>query len=147
MELKSEDFAILLALSQDPFMSMSELSRQIKVPEPEATERYAFLVAEGIIKNPIAIYKPESLGLQRVHINTILPNYSCLEVMEELCTAHPFTHYRSRIFGGSLGLFILFDIPIGTKNNIELLFNKLLEQKIVSSYEIYESRDDNKGYE
>ncbi len=139
MELKSEDFAILLALNQDPFMSMRELSRQIKVPESEATERYNLLKTKGVIKNPIAVYSPASLGLKRIHVNTVLPNFSCLEIMEELCTAHPYTHYRSRIFGGSLGLFIIFDIPIGTEKHIELLFKELTELEVVDSFEIYES--------
>ena len=139
MELKFEDFAILLALNQNSFMSMSELSRQIKVPESEATERYDLLKAKGVIKYPIAIFNPESLGLQRIHVITVLPDYPCLEMIEELCTAHPYTHYRTRIFGGSIGVFIQFDIPIGTRKYIEMLFETLVEKKIVTSFEISES--------
>lgn len=139
MELKFEDFAILLALNQDPFMSMSELSRQIKVSEPEATERYDLLKAKGVIKNPIAMFNPESLGLQRIYVITILPDYPCLEIIEELCTAHPYTHYRTRIYGGSIGVFIQFDIPIGTQKYIEMLFETLVEKKIIASFEISES--------
>ncbi len=139
MELKFEDFAILLALNQDPFMSMSELARQVNLTEQEAVKRYSFLKTEGVIQDPIAIYNPESLGLERIHVITILPNFSCLEIIEELCTAHPYTHYRTRIFGGNIGMFIQFDIPIGTKRNIQILFDKLLEQRIVTSFEISES--------
>ncbi|MHA1994006.1 MAG: Lrp/AsnC family transcriptional regulator [Candidatus Hodarchaeales archaeon] len=139
MELRFEDIAILLALYQDPFMSMSELSRQVKIPESETTERYHFLKEKGVIKNPIAIYNPESLGLQRIHVITVLPDFPCLEIMEELCNAHPYTHYRTRIFGGNIGLFIQFDIPSGTREKIEKLFEKLVEQKMITSFEISES--------
>jgi DNA-binding Lrp family transcriptional regulator len=139
MELKSEDFAILLALNQDPFMSMSELAKQINLPVTEATKRYEFLKSKGVIKNPLAIFDPESLGLERIHVITLLPDYSCLEIVEELCTAHPYTHYRTRIFGGGIGVFIQFDIPKGTRKKIEILFKNLLDQKIIISFEISES--------
>jgi DNA-binding Lrp family transcriptional regulator len=118
------DFSILLALKNDPLMSLNELAEKIGVTWITAKTHCTHLKEKGVIRDPIAIYQPLILGLQRIVVLAKVPNKETLKMVEKGCDEHPYTRYRVRTLGGAFGIYIQFDIPFGT---VELL-NKFLLQ-------------------
>ncbi len=136
-KVTTKDFALLLALEANPSMSISELAERLKTSRPTVKKRLQLLKEQGIIKTPMAVYKPEALGLVRCSIIAFVNKLKNVEQLEVLCNNHPYTTYRSRLFGGNFGLFMQFDVPKQGEKKLEQLF-KILEKKgLVSSFELY----------
>jgi len=135
--LSYQDFAILLALETNPSMPMTELARTLGITRVTAKKKVEDLFQRGIIRKPIAIYDPKSLGLQRVHVLAQVQSLTYLEKLELACDEHPYTHYRTRAFGGDFRLFMQFDIPKDTTKLLLTFFEELRKKKIIKAYEAF----------
>lgn len=139
MKFSSEDFAIILALNRDPFISTAELASQLNISEEILYLKISQMKTEGVLIRPVAMYEPEPFGLSRINILALVPNIAAIEAVEKLCDEHPYTHYRARMFGGTIGLFMQFDIPEDTLELLELLFSELKNLGLISKYSFYQS--------
>lgn len=139
MAISSKDYLILLALQKNPFLSSIELASQLDISLTEVTEKLNDLRTRGIIKKPIAIYSPESIGLERMNVVAFLTNYNSLKVLETICDEHPYTIYRARIFGKKLGIFMQFNIPSGSLNLLNELLSTLKNSQIITTFQVFSS--------
>ncbi|MBN1327846.1 MAG: winged helix-turn-helix transcriptional regulator [Candidatus Heimdallarchaeota archaeon] len=139
MTLSNEDFAILLALESNPSMPMTELANLLDITRITAKKRVDDLKERQIIRDPIAIYNPVVLGLDRISVIAKVQSLEKLQLLEKACDEHPYTHYRARAFGGDFGLFIQFDTPINTTKLLGDFFKKLIKENIITSYELLPS--------
>lgn len=139
MGISSKDYALLIVLNANPFMSMTELAKRLDIPKGKANKLFHRLKNQGIIQNPVAIYKPEPLGLYRINVLTKIPSIECMKIVENACDEHPYTHYRSRAYGEFFCLFIQFDIPVNSIQHVNEFFSELQKLGYVTQFEIYES--------
>ncbi|HUT80107.1 MAG TPA: winged helix-turn-helix transcriptional regulator [Candidatus Bathyarchaeia archaeon] len=139
MTLSNEDFAILLALESNPSMPMTELATLLDVTRITAKKRVDDLKERQIIRDPIAIYNPVVLGLDRISVIAKVQSLNKLLLLEKACDEHPYTHYRARAFGGDFGLFMQFDTPINTTKLLDDFFKKLEKESIIKNYELLSS--------
>lgn len=139
MSLNYKDFELLLTLHADPFMTITELAKKLKLSRPTTKKKMDILVSDGIIKPATALYKPEPLGLQRVNVFVNTPTIEALEMVEVACKMHPYTHYRARFYGGTYGLFIQFDIPPNTLNRLHEFLVALRKRGFIANFDIYTS--------
>ncbi len=139
MTLSNEDFAILLALESNPSMPMTELADLLDVTRITAKKRVDDLRERQIIRDPIAIYNPVVLGLDRISVIAKVQSLDKLQLLEIACDEHPYTHYRARAFGGDFGLFIQFDTPINTVKLLDDFFKELVNKNIIKDYELLPS--------
>ncbi|MFW9993991.1 MAG: Lrp/AsnC family transcriptional regulator [Candidatus Odinarchaeota archaeon] len=139
MNLKHEDFTLILALETDPFMPMTELATLLGISRITVKKRVEDLKKRGIIRNPIALYSPKKLGLKRVSVRASLSSISALHVLEQACDEHPYTHYRTRLFGGGYGLFMQFDIPNGSMTLLKDFLDRLQTEQVIETYDMLES--------
>lgn len=137
--LSSEDFAILLALESNPFMPMTELAILLGITRITAKKRVEDLKERDIIRTPIAIYNPQTLGLNRINVLAFVNTIEKLRLLELACDEHPYTHYRARFYGGQFGLFMQFDAPGNTTGLIDEFLQKLDKEGIISQYELFPS--------
>lgn len=141
MDLSQKDLAIILALEEDPLISLKELAEKTNISWPTVKKRYYEILEKGIIRKPTAVYNTEEMGLKRLNALAVTPNINSILQMEKVCDLHPYTHYRVRLYGGFFGLFIQFDIP-DTSNavkNLEFLFQELKSMKIIKNFYFYYS--------
>ncbi len=139
MKFSSEDYAIILALNRDPFISITELASLLNISNEILALKISQMKTEGLLIRPVAMYEPEPFGLSRINILALVPSINALKALEKLCDEHPYTHYRARMFGGTIGMFIQFDIPEGTLDLLEHLFSELKNQGLISKYTFYPS--------
>jgi DNA-binding Lrp family transcriptional regulator len=113
---------------------MKELSKQINVSWPTVKKRYSEVVERGLIRKINAIINYEDIGLQLVSVYALITSFSALLKVEQACTEHPYTRYRSRAFGEKFGILIQFEIPRNktATNNLEEFLRKLENKALVS---------------
>lgn len=120
-------------------MTLKELADHLGVTWTTAKKRYTHLKEKGIIRNPIALYDPFTLGLQRISVLAFVPSVTALKRVEKSCDIYPYTNYRSRLFGGRFGIFIQYDIPYGSSNLLNEFLTRLQNLDLVLEYELYEN--------
>jgi len=140
MVLSIKDKLFLIALKADPFMSINDLAEKLGISWITAKKRYEKLKSENIIRNPIAIFRPEPLGLERVNVLVETPTIESLMLTEKACTIHPYTHYRARVFGKVFGLFIQFDTPKGTEKKLKDFLEGLQTYQYINSFQVFKSK-------
>jgi DNA-binding Lrp family transcriptional regulator len=120
---------------------MKELADHLDISWPTAKKRYDDIVNRGVIRKTSAIYEVEALGLQRITVLIQVKNYHKMQIMEQACTEHPYTHYRARAFGDSFGLLVQFDIPALEEGheNLVKFFEELNKLDIVADYQLLTS--------
>ena len=133
------DYLILLELLNNPTITVTELATKLNSSRPTVSKYLKNLKEKGIIRNTIANIYPERLNLTVIDVLSFVSSYENLLLLEKACDEHPYTYYRSRIYGGKFGLFIIFYIPMGTTANIDEFFKKLQKGNIINDYRIYES--------
>ncbi len=139
MSLNTNDLALLLALEENPFITITNLADKLKLSRPTVKKRLENLKDAGMLDKPVALYKPEKIGLERKHIFATVPNRESLEVMEQACDKHPYTKYRARTFGGKFGIYMQFEIPPNTSNLLNEFFKALKEGDILDDFRILSS--------
>jgi len=137
--LDTLDYLILLELLNNPTITVTELALKLNSSRPTVTKYLKKLKEKGIIRNTIANIYPERLNLIIVDVLAFVSSYENLLLLEKACDEHPYTYYRSRIYGGKFGLFMIFYTPIGSISNIDEFFKKLLKNNIINDYQVYES--------
>ena len=137
--LRKQDIIILLAYISDPFVSITEIASTLGVTRTTARKRVESLKRREIIRSPIAVYSPYSLGLRRLNVIAHVDSLENLEKLVLACNEHPYTHYRTRLLGGAIGLFIQFDIPENTVALIETFLQELEQNNIIQNFTLYPS--------
>lgn len=90
---------------------MKRLAENVGTSWITANRHIEQLRESGILSNSYAVFNPGSLGLVRHVVFFDASSETQVERLEMACDLHPYTHYRSRIYGPSAGLFTQFDIP------------------------------------
>lgn len=139
---------MVLALEEDPLMSLKKLSDKLDISWPTVKKRYENAKKEGIIHKSIAHYDYTKLGLMRVTIICYVVDHDAMLLIEEACNQHPYTIYHSRLVGQKFGLFINFNIPNTekAKNNIGDLFDILANEGNISEFQVLESSNINHSF-
>ncbi len=138
-QLRLKDFNLILALQSNPLISLNELAQKVNTSWSTVKKRYNRMVKDGIIGDPVAIYKVEKLGLVRVSVIAKVWTIELLKKLELASDIHPYTHYRARFFGEHFGLLMQFDIPnnVEAQENLKLFFDELLmRQNIIYDYDM-----------
>ncbi|MHA1400875.1 MAG: Lrp/AsnC family transcriptional regulator [Candidatus Heimdallarchaeaceae archaeon] len=135
-----KDFTILLELETNPFISISELAKKLNLSRPTTAKHIQRLKENRIIKETIAIYEPESLGLQRISVLTSVPSFKALNILEKACWEHPYTFYRARTYGGEYGIFMQFNIPPNTDTRLQEFLIKLKQMGFLTDFRMFKSK-------
>ncbi|MFW9852816.1 MAG: winged helix-turn-helix transcriptional regulator [Candidatus Thorarchaeota archaeon] len=139
MDISTKDLALIFALEEDPFISITKLAEMLKLSRPTVKKRMENLKKQGILGKPIALYQPENLGLERKHIFAEVSTQGDLKKLEKACEEHPYTRYRVRTFGGTFGLYMQFEIPPNTLQLLNEFMLNLQESKFIINFKIFES--------
>ena len=79
-QLDPKEFAILIALRSNPFLSMNELADKMDVKSwLTAKKYYSQLESRGILKKPLALHDPLVLGLTRIYLLVFVNDIKALE--------------------------------------------------------------------
>ncbi len=139
MGMNIKDMELLLALVEDPTISITELAEKLKLSRPTVKARLDNLKERGMIRKPIVLYKPETLGLERKHVLVEVSSKESIKLLEDSCDTHPYTVYRARTFGGKFGLYMQFEVPPNTLGLLKEYFQILKQKKYINTFRIYES--------
>ncbi len=139
MSLNIKDLSIIFALEEDPTISITDLAIKLNYSRPTIKSRIEKLKAAGMLRQPIALIKPEKMGLKRKHIFASVPNLEALEKLERSGDIHPYTRYRVRTFGGTFGMYMQYEIPPSTDSLLREFFQILKEKDVVENFKIYSS--------
>jgi len=133
----------LIALQENPLASDSALANIVGVSQPTATSRLKSLKEKVSLYNVHTDLDPDVLGMEIIDLILDIPSSKGVDILEKLCDIHPYTLYRSREFGRTSGLFVQFQIPLGTGYMLEELMASLVEKEMISRYEfLRRSRED-----
>ncbi|MGY5873302.1 MAG: winged helix-turn-helix transcriptional regulator [Candidatus Thorarchaeota archaeon] len=132
MTLSELDLRLLKIIELSPTISIRELAVKANTSWVTVNKHITKLKIERVLSNPIAVFDPSSLGLERHVILFRVNNESQLENLELACDIHPYTHYRSRIYGPFIGLFAQFDIPPKGQRYLKKFLKQLEDEEITS---------------
>ncbi|NWF96625.1 MAG: winged helix-turn-helix transcriptional regulator [Candidatus Thorarchaeota archaeon] len=111
MVLSDTDLKLLHLLETSPTISVRELAHRAGISWITADRHLRELRENGVISDSVAVFGPSRLGLDRLSVLLKAGRESQVRQLESACDAHPYTHYRSRVYGPYAGLFAQFDIP------------------------------------
>ncbi len=127
MGLSELDIKLLQLIELAPTMSVRELAEKAGTSWITAKKHLQHLKDIGVLSAPIAVFNPTSLGLNRYIVFFLASDLRQIERLEKACDIHPYTHYRSRIYGPYPGIFAQFDIPASAVANLKEFLSKLKE--------------------
>lgn len=139
MVISESDFRMILALEQDPLISLSELAEKTELSWPTVKKRFKLLIESQIIRHPTALFTPEKLGLERVSAFVTVPSMDAMRFLEESCKEHPYTLYRARTYSGGFGVFLQYNIPFGTKYYVEQFLEALQQEGYIKDFTLHHS--------
>jgi len=125
MPLSQLDLELLHLIELRPTISVQELAKKTGVSWITANRHIQRLRDERILSDPVAVFNPGSFGLVRHVVFVECRNEDSLRTIELACDLHPYTHYRSRVYGPYPGAFAQFDIPVGGERHLVTFFNRL----------------------
>ncbi|MFX0061681.1 MAG: winged helix-turn-helix transcriptional regulator [Candidatus Hermodarchaeota archaeon] len=134
--LTSKDIEILISLQQDPTIKFIELAEILSISAATAANRYYSMV-ERTLNRVIADLEIGKLDLEIIDVFIGSENLTNSCLIENFCEAHPYTLYRSRVFGSFNGLYLQFRIPIGTKNLLISQLNELKQKSGIKWFETF----------
>ncbi|MHA1464537.1 MAG: Lrp/AsnC family transcriptional regulator [Candidatus Heimdallarchaeaceae archaeon] len=139
ISLNHEEYKMLLLLQNEPTLTYAEIARKFKVSAPTAKKKVEQLRERGIYRGKGIQYNQSSLGFTRYIFVSTVANIADLEILEKILDNHPYTIYRARFYGSTLGIFSMFDYP--EKNNMLLkkFFVSLKAEKIVKDFTEFKS--------
>ncbi len=135
--LSQIDLELLHIIELDPTISVQELAKKTGVSWITANRHIKRLREERVLSEPIAVFNPDRLGLERHVVMLKATSENDLEVLEVACDVHPYTHYRVRTYGPYTGLFAQFDIPSDGVGNLHKFLDELSRLNIC---EVVEAR-------
>ncbi len=136
IELSYSDLELLIALQENPLSSDTHLARIVDISQPTASARLKDLKEKVSLYNVHTHLNPEPLEMEICDTILDVPTIEGFTTLETLFDEHPYTLYRSRVFGRTSGLFIQFRIPRGSLQLIEKLLKILHNKELVSNYKI-----------
>jgi len=140
-KLSEKDIKVLMALEEVPLATFDELAIITGFPKSSVFNIYDSLIQETEDQKSLftvyALPNLRNLGMEIVDVLVEAPHYVQYKFLRELCLEHPYTAYEARTYGNINGMLIQFRIPIGTKNLIEDLFQRIVNQGHIQKFYIY----------
>ncbi len=133
MRLSDIDIRILHLVELQPTITTQELARRAGVSWITADRHLKKLRKEGVLSDPVAVFDPSALGLQRHVVLMGAGTEEQLRGLEVACDLHPYTHYRARVYGPFPGLFSQFDVPPGSTALLEEFLQGLSDLGLAES--------------
>ncbi|MCF2135897.1 MAG: Lrp/AsnC family transcriptional regulator [Candidatus Thorarchaeota archaeon] len=119
ISLSQIDLKLLQIIELNPTISIQELAKKTGVSWITANRHLQQLRDAQVLSDPVAVFNPDKLGLERYIVLLRAKTERSIEVLEVACDVHPYTHYRSRTYGPYTGLFAQFDIPPDGRDNLQ----------------------------
>lgn len=129
------DVRILDALSSEPLATIQRLAHLSKISPHTCKRRLSTLLERRIFLRVAARVNLAGVDLESIPVLASVPP-SQLAFAEKACDLHAYTRYRTRCFGSTNGLFILFGIPRGTEFQLIKFFDGLRSRGVVNDYQI-----------
>ena len=137
---------MLIAIQENPLATIEDLAERTKVSKPTLAKRLSVL--EGTRPQNLAFEDPEqgrfftvipnlsyhNLGFEYVGMIVETKQLKQTKQVEKIATKHPYTQYRARCYGASNGVLLQFRTPVGTREQIIQLADKMVEKGIGESY-------------
>ncbi|MEA2071793.1 MAG: helix-turn-helix domain-containing protein [Asgard group archaeon] len=139
--LNAKHIRLLLAIQENPLGTYAELSERTGFTKYMVHNLLSDLESWGKDKKRcftvVANLDLENLGLELVDVLVKASEEEQLQTLEKLCSEHPYTIYRGRVYGGDqLGLLIQFRQPVNSLNHLDDLLHQLLAKDLINDYEI-----------
>ncbi len=139
MRLEKDEFTIISLLQSDPSLSYSAIASTMGLSVNTVKRKILVLKEKKIYSGSYALYDPNSLGLVRFFVFIRLAKYENYPIVEQAIKEHPYSIYRSRFYGPSLGVFCQFDYPESKAIFIQKFLLELQQKEIIEDYEIFKS--------
>ncbi|MFX1475691.1 MAG: winged helix-turn-helix transcriptional regulator [Promethearchaeota archaeon] len=139
MTLTYLDFKMLQLIELHPQITVQELAKRLDITWVTAREHLKQLKRKGILAEPIAVFNPDHLGLERHVVIFKVHTENQIIGLEHACDIHPYTHYRSRIYGPFAGVFAQFDIPSLGNSVLQQFFEHLQEMELFDEILLHKS--------
>jgi len=127
---------LLSCLGQDPLAPNVELSRSLETSRESVAKLIEHLKKEGHLEGISAQLNYSRVGLEMVAC-MLRCDADAWPFLEQMCLAHPYTRYRIRCLGPFNALFTLFAIPPGCIGLLLELFENLVDQRRLHSYDLH----------
>ncbi len=132
--LSDLDIRLLQIIELSPTITIRELAIKANTSWVTAKKHLQKLRKAKILSNPIAVFNSLHLGLERHVIFFKAASEKEILQLEQACDLHPYTHYRSRIYGPFAGVFAQFDIPPKAELLLHRFFQELQKMGISKGY-------------
>lgn len=145
-KLHGRHISILMALQEEPMISVSELTERISFSQATLYKDLKWLSGEHPKSKfryfrVVPDFNEAALGLETVDVMIQVSNFEQYAELEEILDNHPYTKYRIRTHGATNGLFVQFRIPHGTSKHIVALLESLRDMNKLGGYRILPTRE------
>jgi DNA-binding Lrp family transcriptional regulator len=127
---------LLSYLGQDPLAPNVALARRLSISRENVAKLIERLRKEGHLHGISAQVNYSRVGLEMVAC-MLRCDADAWPFLERMCLAHPYTRYRIRCLGPFNALFTLFAIPPGSVGLLLELFENLIDQRKIYSYDLH----------
>ena len=144
--LHGRHISILMALQEDPMISVSELTQKSGFAQTTVYQDLKWLGGNHP-KHSFRYFRviPDldevALGLETVDVLIEVSTFGQYVGLEVALDNYPYTKYRIRTHGSTNGLFVQFRIPHGTAPYLNDYLEKLRRQNKLSGYRILPTQD------
>ncbi|MFW9849174.1 MAG: hypothetical protein ACFFF4_08535 [Candidatus Thorarchaeota archaeon] len=131
--MNQEKLALLFALQEQPVAPAALLAKEVGVTPPTARTWLESLRKNKVYSSVQAVLRVRRIGLEMYDYLVRVEDYQSLKTIESFCDAHPYTSYRSRVFGGETrGLLLQFRQPVDVEKHLTKAFYKMMKAGIIS---------------
>ena len=131
--MNTKRLKLLFALQEQPIAPASTLAKQVGVTAPTARAWLESLIKERVFVGVNANLRSRRIGLELDDFVLQVTSHNALEKIEEFCETHPYTSYRSRVFGGNTrGIMLQFRQPDTARPHLLEAFEVMMKNSLIS---------------
>ncbi|MCF2135864.1 MAG: hypothetical protein K9W43_01370 [Candidatus Thorarchaeota archaeon] len=132
--MNQEMLELLFKLQEMPMAPAKKIAEEIGKSTPTVITWLAKLAEDRVYLGVKPYLRAHRLGLELYDYLLEIKSYKDLIKIEKFCEEHPYTAYRSRVFGGEhRGMLVQFRQPPETLIHLESAFERMREKGIVQS--------------
>ena len=138
-QLNILDRKILNVLQNYPLEPYSSLAKKLTVSPQTMIRRVNSLQTKGILRNPIASFVPERIGLARYGVVFNISQLHQFTLLQSAISEHNYIRGYNRFYGERFGIYAQFDLPTNVNGSFNKFLEYLVEEEFCDDYTIFKA--------
>ena len=138
--MTNSDKKILQILQNYPLEPFSTMAKRLEISPQTMIRRIENLKGRNILRNAIASFVPERIGLTRFSVIFDISQLHQFTLLQNAISEHNYIRAYNRFYGEKFGIQANFDVPMNVNGIFTKFLDYLVNEEFCDGYTIFKSK-------